>query len=627
VSHPGPPVAEATARAIGMGVLFGALFGAANAYLGLRVGLTVATSIPVAVMTVATLRAFGARASILEANLAQTIGSASTSLATGAIFTLPALWMWGMPPSYLQIVGLALCGGILGVSAMIPLRRMLIVRADAELPYPEGRACAEVLRATSGDAKPTAWIFYGLGAGFAIKLLIGLVHASPGHLTFDIPGVNNAQLGLEVAPALIAVGYILGHRYSSVVFAGGLVAALALAPLATSLLAGPDGPIPSLDSIRKGPVRFIGIGAVALAGFVTVGKMLPAMTSSLLAVLRGMGAKKKLGAPAEPAVTLRTDRDVPGWVIGVGILVVITLVVLVPGVLAGDFPIERRLLLGAGVVVIGLVFVAVASRIVGLIGVTSQPTSGITLITLLALGGLCTAMGWTSDGARFALLTAATVVATAASKAGDISQDLKTGYLVGATPRTQQLGQYLGAATACWAVAATLLFIGQTAKFGEDPAAPQATLMKTVIEGQLAGNLPWDLVLAGAGLALAGMIAGLQGLAFAIGIYLPIGALAPIFLGGLLRRWVDGPGAAKEAGGNAGILAASGMVAGEGLAGVVVAALRGAAGVDVPKTPHVDGIVGKVVSLVIVGGIGWLLVKAGRSDKASAPEAEVAATD
>jgi putative OPT family oligopeptide transporter len=614
VSHPGPPVAEATARAIGMGVLFGALFGAANAYLGLRVGLTVATAIPVAVMTVATLRAFGARASILEANLAQTIGSASTSLATGAIFTLPALWMWGMPPSYLQIVGLALCGGILGVSAMIPLRRMLIVRADAELPYPEGRACAEVLRATSGDAKPTAWIFYGLGAGFAIKLLIGLVHASPGHLTFDIPGVNNAQLGLEVAPALIAVGYILGHRYSSVVFAGGLVAALALAPLATSLLAGPDGPIPSLDSIRKGPVRFIGIGAVALAGFVTVGKMLPAMTSSLLAVLRGMGAKKKVGAPAttkaEPAVTPRTDRDVPGWVIGVGILVVITLVVLVPGV-----------------VVIGLVFVAVASRIVGLIGVTSQPTSGITLITLLALGGLCTAMGWTSDGARFALLTAATVVATAASKAGDISQDLKTGYLVGATPRTQQLGQYLGAATACWAVAATLLFIGQTAKFGEDPAAPQATLMKTVIEGQLAGNLPWDLVLAGAGLALAGMIAGLQGLAFAIGIYLPIGALAPIFLGGLLRRWVDGPGAAKEAGGNAGILAASGMVAGEGLAGVVVAALRGAAGVDVPKTPHVDGIVGKVVSLVIVVGIGWLLVKAGRSDKASAPEAEVAATD
>src|SRR5688572_13916774 len=203
-----------------MGVLFGALFGAANAYLGLRVGMTVATSIPVAVMTVATLRAFGARASILEANLSQTIGSASTSLATGAIFTLPAMWMWGMPPSYLQIVGLALCGGILGVSAMIPLRRLLIVKADAELPYPEGRACAEVLRATSGDASPGKWIFAGLAIGVAVKLLLGLLHGVPGHLTFDLPGVTNAQLALEVAPALIGVGYILGHRYSSVVFAG-----------------------------------------------------------------------------------------------------------------------------------------------------------------------------------------------------------------------------------------------------------------------------------------------------------------------------------------------------------------------------------------------------------------------
>jgi putative OPT family oligopeptide transporter len=366
--------------------------------------------------------------------------------------------------------------------------------------------------------------------------------------------------------------------------------------------------------VRKGPIRYIGIGAVALAGFVTVGRMMPAMTRSLLAVLRGLAAKKA-PTPGPRAAVERTDRDVPGWVIAAGVLAVAAGVILVPGLLAGDFPIERRLLLGAGVVVIGLVFVAVASRIVGLIGVTSQPTSGITLITLLLLGGLCTAMGWTSDGARFALLTAGTVVATAASKAGDISQDLKTGYLVGATPRVQQLGQYLGAATACWAVAATLLFIGETAKFGDDPAAPQATLMKTVIEGQLAGSLPWDLVLAGAGLALAGMIAGLQGLAFAIGIYLPIGALAPIFLGGLLRRWVDGPGAAKEAGGNAGILAASGMVAGEGLAGVVIAALRGGAGVKVAKTPLVDGVAGKLLAVAIVAGIAWALVAAGRSDR------------
>jgi OPT family oligopeptide transporter len=661
VAESSPRIPEATIRAIVMGIVFGSLFGAANAYLGLRVGMTVATSIPIAVMTVATLRVTGARASILEANLSQTIGSASTSLATGAIFTLPALWMWGDPPSYLQIVGLSLCGGIIGVSAMIPLRRMLIVKADAELPYPEGRACAEVLRATTGEGAPGAWIFYGLLLGAAFKLALGLAHLVHSELALDLPGVANMRISLEVAPALIGVGYILGARYASVCMAGGVIAALALAPLITTLLTQPGAAPPPLGTVTKSYVRYIGVGAVACAAIVTVIRMLPAMTSQIVAVVRGLRARGAGGdggvlragepspqgsrvlragepspqgtgvradadtgrsdparvppATATTATVDRTDLDVPRWVIATAITLVVLAIIFVPGLLGGNFDLGQRAVIGLCIALFGMIFVTVAARIVGLIGVTSQPTSGMMLMTLLAIGGIVVALGWGSPEARFVLLTAATVVATAASKAGDISQDLKTGYLVGATPRTQQLGQYLGAATACWAVAATILFIGATAKFGVDPAAPQATLAKTVIDGQLEGNLPWDLVLAGAGIAAAAMLAQVQGLAFAIGVYLPFATLSPIFLGGLIRRVVDGPTAGKESGAGAGILAASGMVAGEGLAGVVIAALRGGADVQVPKEPLIGGDLGTAVGILLVAAACWLLVAAGRSDR------------
>jgi putative OPT family oligopeptide transporter len=343
--------------------------------------------------------------------------------------------------------------------------------------------------------------------------------------------------------------------------------------------------------------------------------MLPAMTRQVVAVVRGLRDRKGVAKPAQIA---RTDQDVPRWVIGAAIGTVVVAIVVVPGLLGGDFGLGQRAVIGLAIGVFGMIFVAVAARIVGLIGVTSQPTSGMMLMTLLSLGAIVVALGWTSPDARFVLLTAATVVATAASKAGDISQDLKTGFLVGATPRTQQLGQYLGAATACWAVAATIVFIGATAKFGVDPRAPQATLAKTVIDGQLQGNLPWDLVLAGAGIAAAAMLAGVQGLAFAIGVYLPIGTLTPIFLGGIIRRLVDGPAAGKDAAGaGAGILAASGMVAGEGLAGVVIAGLRGGAGVKPPAAPLIAGVPGEVVALVVIAATVGVLVAAGRSDRAT----------
>jgi putative OPT family oligopeptide transporter len=359
-------------------------------------------------------------------------------------------------------------------------------------------------------------------------------------------------------------------------------------------------------------VRFVGIGAVACAGIVTVARLVPSMTRSLAAVVRGVLAGRR-AAPERVEAPPRTDQDVPGWVIGVGITAVVLAVVFIPGLLAGDPPIAQRLVLGAGVALLGVVFVAVASRIVGLIGVSSQPTSGICLMTLLSLGLIFTALDWTAGTAKLALLTAGTVVATAASKAGDISQDLKTGFLVGATPRTQQLGQYLGAMTACWAVAATILFIGASAKFGEDPAAPQATMMKTVIEGQLSGSLPWGLVLAGAGLAIAVMLAGLQGLAFAIGVYLPLSALTPIFLGGVIRRIVDARRGEAETAGSSGILAASGLVAGEGLAGVLIAGLVGGKVIALSKEYLLTGEAGMIAGLVLAGGVAWFLARAGRA--------------
>ena len=605
-------VRELTLRAALAGVGFGAIFGAANAYLGLRVGMTVSTSIPVAVLTVALFRATGARASLLEANIAQTIGSASTALATGGIFTIPALFLWGLAPGYLQIVVIAALGGVLGISAMIPLRELLIVRAAHELPYPEGRACAEVLRASAdGGSLQSAWIFRGLVVGAVVKLALGLARVAPEAVHIAVPGVPNGEIGLEIAPALIAVGYILGYRQAAIVVAGSVLSSLVIIPLIT-LTAGPS--VGGAGDVWSHQVRYVGAGAVATAGIVTVARSLPAMARSLVAVARGLYTARSAG----PA----TARDLPAWVVVVGVGVVVLAVGVVPGVLGSDLPASARAVSAIGVAVLGVAFVTVASRIVGLVGVSSQPTSGITLVTLLAICGVFAAFGWTSPSAKVAALLVGAIVAIAASKAGDISQDLKTGQLVGATPALQQLGQYLGAATACWAVAGTLLFLGSAYEYGSaELPAPQATLMKTIVEGVLAGTLPWKLVASGVGVALTAMLAGVGGLAFAIGVYLPLASMTPLLVGGLARAFVErrsharhgatqATHATEDAG--AGVLAASGLVAGEGLAGVAVAALVGAAGVARPMHPIVDGVAGTALALAIAAGLAALLVAAGR---------------
>jgi len=619
-------VAEFTLKAIVVGVVLGIIFGAANAYLGLRVGMTVSASIPAAVMTVAVFRLLRARGTILEANMSQTVASASTSLATGTIFTIPALFLWGVVPPYLQVVALAFLGALLGIAAMVPLRRLLIVKAHDELPYPEGTACAEVLRATveeSGRAATgSTWIFRGMAVGAAVKILISLVYLIPGELSAAIPVLPKAELALEVAPALLGVGYILGYRQAAVCVAGAIISALAITPLIAWLGASLTAPLypetvrlvseMSAGDIWSRYVRYIGAGAVATAGILTVIRGLPTMAGAFVAVARGLQDDgNRHGGPVE-----RTDRDLPAAFVFGGVATVVLVAGLVPGVFAGEMGAMQSAVIAAGVGLFGVLFVTVAARIVGIVGVSSQPTSGIALVTLLGTASIFAAAGWVDASARAGVLTVGTIVAVAASKAGDISQDLKTGWLVGATPARQQVGQLIGAAFACWAVAATVMLLGNAYEFGSrEIPAPQATLMKTIIEGVLAGALPWDLVLTGAGLSIGAMLCGVSGLAFAIGVYLPLATMAPLYVGGGVRALVDrnrGPRAEGE--GDPGILAASGLVAGEGLAGVAVAGLVAAGLAPKAMDPRLGGLTGELVALVVAIAVCAFLLRGGRSN-------------
>jgi putative OPT family oligopeptide transporter len=619
----GLPAEEFTLRAVVAGILLGLVFGAANAYLGLRVGLTVSASIPAAVMAVAVFRVLGRRGTILEANISQTIGSASTSLASGTIFTIPALFLWGMAPPYLQVVALCFLGGVLGLAAMIPLRRILIVDAREELPYPEGTACAVVLKATAGATGAGTWIFRGIAVAAAVKLATGLFFLFPSELSAKLPVLPNAVLSLELAPALLAVGYILGYRQSGVLVAGSLVSALVLIPLITWIGGGLPAPLfpettrlvsqMGASDIWSRYVRYIGAGAVAVAGLLTVVKNLPTMGSAFAGVVRSLSRKRRKEVESFGS----TDLDLPGSFVVGAILFVIAAAAFVPGIFAGGMGPLPRAVCAAGVALFGLLFVTVAARIVGIVGVSSQPTSGITLVTLLGVASIFAAAGWTEPAARAAVLTVGTIVAVAASKAGDISQDLKTGYLVGATPSRQQLGQLIGAAFACWAVAGTVLLLGGAYEFGtKEIPAPQAVLMKTIIEGVLSGALPWGLVLTGGGLAIGAMLCGVSGLAFAIGVYLPLASMAPIYVGGCLRAVAERRRAAVPDQSDPGILAASGLVAGEGLAGVLVAALVALGVAPRSLAPRIPGVAGVAVTVAVLLGIAAVLIRAARSGSA-----------
>ena len=589
--------AEFTLKAVGLGIVFGIVFGAANAYLGLRAGLTISTSIPVAVMTVAVFRALrgvGIQGTILETNISQTTGSASSSLASGVIFTLPALFMWGMPPELLQMTLLAMCGGLLGILFMIPLRRFLIEREHGKLPYPEGTACAEVLVANEIGGGRARFVFYGLAGGAFFKFLTSWLQAIPGDVHSKIPFLKKGQLGMDLSAALFGVGYILGPRIAAVMVGGGLLSWLVIIPAIAYWGEARTEPFfpETVNLIRDmAPsqiwtryVRYIGAGAVATAGIITLIRSIPVMISSFKIGSKQLTERVSAG----PVEVERTSNDLPLKVVGIGVVAIAAVLVLVPQVFGAVGEVGIRAAAAFCVVVFAFFFVTVASRIVGLVGVTSNPTSGMTIAALLGTASIFLMFGWTDTLGKAAALTVGCVVAIAASISGDTSQDLKTGYLLGATPRRQQTAELIGVLTSAVFVCLTVLALGKGFGFGStELPAPQATLMKLVIDGVLDQNLPWTLVVIGAGIAIACEIARIPSLPFAVGVYLPVSTMTPIFVGGLIRLWMERKAKDEQTAADRrerGVLLGSGFVGGEGLLGVGIAL------VAVAKSRRPDGL-------------------------------------
>lgn len=583
---------EFTLKALGLGIVFGVIFGAANTYLGLQVGLTISTSIPVAVLTVAAFRALssvGVRSGLLEANLAQTTGSASSSVASGVLFTLPALFIWGFDPTLIQMTLLALAGGLLGVLFMVPLRRFLIAGEHGRLPYPEGTACAEVLVASDTGGNRARNVFYGLGIGALVKFALDWLHVVPDKIGVKLPLLKKGELASDVSAALLGVGYILGPRIGAVMVGGGLLSWVVIIPLIAVFGEGWSEPFypettrliseMTAGDIWNRYVRYIGAGAVAMAGILTLIKSLPTMIESFRIGSRQM--RERLAGDASAEAVLRTENDLPLKVVGLGAVAIGLMLALVPQAFGID-QFGIRAVAAVLVVIFAFFFVTVSSRIVGLVGVTSNPTSGMTIATLLGTSSIFLLMGWTDDKDKAAALTVGCVVAIAASIAGDTSQDLKTGFLLGATPRRQQLAELIGVLTCAIAVCYTVIVINDAWGFGtEEIPAPQATLMKLVIDGVLDSNLPWGLVGIGAGLALIVELLGIPSLPFAVGVYLPVATMVPVYLGGLLRMAVEARAASEEERverREQGVLFGSGLVGGEGLLGVALAAVAAYAG-------------------------------------------------
>ena len=598
---PSESPAEFSVKAILLGILFGLIFGAATVYLALRAGLTVSASIPIAVLAIAVFKRFG-NATILENNIVQTIGSAGESIAAGVVFTIPALLFLADGESYfsyLNILTLSLVGGILGVLFMVPLRRALIVKEHETLPYPEGTACAEVLVAGERGGSMAGKVFAGLGIAFLYKSVmsvLGLWKDVPQWTTARTSSYPNAQVAGEITPEYLGVGYIIGPKIAGVLVAGGVLSAFVLTPLITLV----GDALPTLmkpgigdklirdmspGEVRLGYVRYIGAGAVAAAGLITLIRTLPTIVSAFresFAALRGGSGT---------AGQLRTERDIPiTWVIA-GSLALVGIVAVLPQ-LPGTFP--GSLSLGLLVVVFGFFFVTVSSRIVGIIGSSSNPVSGMGIATLMGTCLLFVSIGWTGDAYQASALIVGGLTVLAASNAGATSQDLKTGYLVGATPIYQQFGLIIGVVASAFVVGWTLKILDGSMAFqgvehaiGTDKyAAPQATLMATIIKGLLSQDLPWGLIFVGMGISVVVELCGIRSLSFAVGAYLPLATTLPIFIGGALRGLVDrqmgSSGSESEV--SSGMLYSTGLVAGGSLTGILIAALSG-----IPTTVTVDG--------------------------------------
>ena len=570
---------EFTPVSLILGLILAVVFGAANAYLGLRVGMTVSASIPAAVISMGILRYLLRRDSILENNMVQTIGSAGESLAAGAIFTMPALFMWAEEshevamPSFTEIAAIAVCGGLLGVLFMVPLRNALIVEEHGALPFPEGTACAEVLLAGEEGGAKSKVVFAGLGISALYKFITDGLKLFPSEVHWNLRSLRTA-FGLDVLPALAGVGYICGQRVAANMFAGGVLGWFVLIP-AIVLFGGDNMIAPAADRISEMDVmsiwgsyiRYIGAGAVAAGGIISLIKTFPVILRTFTKAVRGIGVQRQ--------DALRTSRELPMGAVLAGVLLIAVVIWLLPSV-----PVR---LFGAMLVIIfGFFFATVSSRMVGLVGSSNNPVSGMAIATLLIATALLKGTGMTGYTGMVSAICVGTVICIVAAMAGDTSQDLKTGFIVGATPMWQQIGELIGAVVAALTIGGVMYLLHAAWGFGNSSQlpAPQATLMKLVVEGVMGGTLPWGLVFCGVFGAVVIEILGLPVLPVSIGLYLPIHLSAPIFVGGMIRKLVESQkvdteeaAALKKDRVDRGLLYSSGMIAGEGLIGILLAVL------------------------------------------------------
>jgi putative OPT family oligopeptide transporter len=581
-------MAEFSLKAVVLGILFGVIFGASTVYLALRAGLTVSASIPIAVLAIAVFKKVG-KSTILENNIVQTIGSAGESIAAGVVFTIPALYFLAGGDQYFQyfhIFTLALVGGILGILFMIPLRKALIVKEHGALPYPEGTACADVLIAGEKGGNLAKMVFSGLGVSMLYKLfmsIFGLWKDVPAYSTPKTSQFPNASIMSEITPEYLGVGYIIGPLGSSRIVAGSVLSWMVLIPLITlfgdnlssTLLPGWKGLLISQMSpmeIYRGYVRYIGAGAVAAGGLFTLIRTIPTIVSSFK---DSLGELKNAGKGGGRA---RVDRDLSFTYVIVGSLALAVIISILPQ-FPGKFP--STLLMSFLMVLFGFFFVTVSSRIVGIIGCSNNPVSGMTIAALMATCLIFVSIGWKGEAYQAIALMVGSIVCIAAANAGATSQDLKTGYLVGATPYKQQIGLIIGVVTSSLVIAWTLFLLHNSpyGPIGSDKlAAPQATLMATLIKGLLAQELPWGLVLGGFMISVVVELCGVRSLPVAVGTYLPLATTFPIFIGGMvsaLVAWLTKKKSAGEGEISSGMLYSTGLVAGGSIAGIAIAIVAG----------------------------------------------------
>ena len=621
--------AEFTAKAIALGILFGLIFGASTVYLGLRAGLTVSASIPIAVLAISVLKRLGG-STILENNIVQTIGSAGESVAGGVVFTIPALiFLAPYGPaffSYFQILMLAFAGGIMGVLMMVPLRRALIVKEHGVLPYPEGAACADVLIAGERGGALAKTVFSGLGIGALWKSLSWIAQIFRTEIGHSMPRTSffpNATLNVDISPEYMGVGYVIGPRIAGVMFAGGVLSWLVLLPLLTIMgnyMTVPFPPVPPsglrIDQMSAGQlwsayIRYTGAGAVLASGLITLARTMPTIVSSF------RDSVKDFNAGSTRARQIRTERDLPMTIVLGGSLALAIFLAVAP-----KMPTQGNFVASALIVIFGFFFVTVSSRITGLIGSSSNPISGMTIATLILTCTIFVALGWTGDVYSPVALCVGAVICIAAANAGATSQDLKTGYIVGATPLYQQIGLLIGVVTASLVIGVTTLYLHSVMTIGSNALpAPQATLMSTIIKGLLSQNLPWGLVLVGVFISITLELCGIHSLSFAVGSYLPIATTAPIFAGGLVRWFVERKtGVSEESEVGSGTLFSSGLIAGGSLAGILYAVLYGRQliaaaddGANLGRIPILhEGTLGMVMGGLLFAGLGVILARAAR---------------